>query len=546
MNMYVRKSDATELERTSIKDSFIQGGGNTEDSSQDKEKDVHVRLASFSELTTVAHPLVLDSYQRAYVWTEEKVTQLLEDFDEFIATELPLHASQYYLGTILLHKKQYQGRNVYCVIDGQQRLTTLAILYWLLKGSLPDYVQFEFRSSYSLVNVQNAKNAMRSWLDLHHDKNGSLIALFSMLCFTVITVTREDLAFTFFDTQNNRGVPLGSTDLLKAYHLRAIQSDDIPLVEELQSLCAIKWEQVQHRGGGVTTNKRYDFAPDLFHFYLWRGRNWRGSDVKEITSRNEMLNHFGEQSKISPIGQVTLYPAGSNQWGQKLELMKGKGYRFTLAMQQVGQQAAHLPFALRQPISRGVGFFLYAEKYAEMIQQLMFSPSFDPEIKATQKFYKDVVCTLSPYLQSLFRLSLLTYFDRLGSHGLLRFALYLDHCLGALRLSKADIRRETPLKFLRETKRNLLDVIAHAYESDEVIGFLQQEKDDTAYARNDGWREEILKNGSKVQERYVRAVGYYFELHQLSLKTAQCMDAKVRSELSAFEAGYTTKEVSYG
>lgn len=495
-------------------------------------EDVAVRLASFAELASQTQPMVLDNYQRAYVWTDEKVIQLLDDFAEFISVESPNAASQYYLGTLLVHQKEEQGKTHCCVIDGQQRLTTLAVLYWLLKEALPPFIQFEFRSSLSLVNVQQAKRIMEVWLSQHVNINPVLQTLFDQLRFTVITVKREDLAFTFFDTQNSRGVPLSSTDLLKAYHLRAIQSEDVTLVEQLQSHCARKWEQVQQKGDFVKKSKRYDFAPDLFHYYLWRGRNWRGSDVKELESREDMLNHFGQRSKISPIGHVALYPAGANQWGQNLQLTAANDYRLTPAVQQFGQQAANLPFALRQPISRGAGFFLYAEKYADLLQQLLFSPSFDSEIKATQQFYQAVVSVLSPYLQSLVRLALLTYFDRLGSHGLLRFALHLDHRLGALRLSQSDIRRETPLKFLREAKRNLLDVIANAYEGDEVIRFLQQEMDDKVYAQDNGWSESIESKGKKVQERYVVAVAEYYKLSDLSLKTAQYIDKKAVSEVS--------------
>ncbi|CFQ96210.1 MULTISPECIES: DUF262 domain-containing protein [Yersinia] len=515
--------------------------------SHDEHQDVHVRLTSFAELATTTQPLMLDSYQRAYVWTAEKVIQLLEDFAEFIDGESS--DSQYYLGTLLFHQKEHQGQSCYCVIDGQQRLTTLAVLYWLLKGTLPDFVQFEFRSSYSLVNVQQAKNTMQEWLKQHLDSYSTLVTLFAQLRFTVITVTREDLAFTFFDTQNNRGVPLGSTDLLKAFHLRAIQSGDLQLVEQLQNHCARKWEQVQQRGELVKKSKRYDFAPDLFHYYLWRARNWRGSDVNELDSRDEMLSHFGEQSRVSKIGQVRLYPGGANQWGRKLELTVSNDYRLTPAVQQFGQQASHLPFSMQQPISRGVGFFLYAEKYANLLQQLLFSPSFEPEINATQQFYKNVVCTLSAYLQSLFRLALLIYFDRLGSQGLMRCALYLDHRFGALRLSKSDVRRETPLKFLREAKRNLLDVISSAYDGDEIINFLQQDNVDGIYVQNDGWQKEILNKGNKVQERYVTAVADYYKLSRLSLKTAQCMDDKVRAELSNSRQDHglhQSKEDPYG
>ncbi|WP_234422204.1 DUF262 domain-containing protein [Sedimenticola thiotaurini] len=504
---------------------------NRQDAGQNELPDVHVRLAGFFELAVAAEPLVLDNYQRAYVWTKEKVIQLLEDFAEFTTAESPTLVSQYYLGALLLHRKAQGGKVDHCVIDGQQRLTTLAILYWLLEETLPDFLQFEFRSSRSLGNVQQARNTIKIWLEEHPEARSLFRHLFSRLCFTVIIVTREDLAFTFFDTQNNRGVPLGSTDLLKAFHLRAIQADDYQLVEQLQSLCARKWEQVQQRGELVRNSRHYDFAPDLFHYYLWRGRNWRGSEVDELESRDEMLSHFGQQSRVLPIGRVALYPAGSNLWGKELQLTAENDYRLTPAMQEFGQQAVTLPFSLRQPISRGVGFFLYTEKYAEMLQQLLFAPGSNAEIKATQKFYNRVVRTLSAYLQNLFRLALLIYFDRLGSQGLLRFALYLDHQLGALRLSKSDIRRETPLKFLREAKRNLLDVISSAYEGDEIIGFLQQNKVDAVYRQNDGWREAITSRGSKVQERYAAAVAGYYKLSCLSLKTAQRMDEKAVAEL---------------
>ncbi len=91
-----------------------------------------------------------------------------------------------------------------------------------------------------------------------------------------------------------------------------------------------------------------------------------------------------------------------------------------------------------------------------------------------QQFYNHVVKTLSNYLQSLVRLCLLVYCDRLGSNGLLRFTLWLDHRIGGIRLSQDDIRQETPIKFLRDPKRNLLDVIASAYQCDDVIDFLKQ------------------------------------------------------------------------
>ena len=216
-------------------------------------QDVSVALKSFNELASAACPLALDTYQRAYVWGEDKIHQLLTDLTDFIQQTGKLPSSNtkhqqeaYYMGTLLMHVKTQGNDSCLCVIDGQQRLTSLAILYWLLTNELPAHIQFEFRSSRSLVNIQQAKNAMSYWLKKHNVDRQALFAIFEQLRFTVISVTKEDLAFTFFDTQNNRGVPLGSTDLLKAYHLRAINSDDGKLDEQLQSHCATRWEAVSY------------------------------------------------------------------------------------------------------------------------------------------------------------------------------------------------------------------------------------------------------------------------------------------------------------
>ncbi len=493
------------------------------------QKDVSVALLIFKKLASVECPLTLDNYQRAYVWGVDKVTQLLNDLLSFIQESRDDDA--YYMGTLLLHRKIGEKQTALCVIDGQQRLTSLAVLYWFLNKQLPSHVQFSFRSSRSMVNVQKAKQAIQHWLSENNLEIDKFVGVFDRLRFTVIIVTREDLAFTFFDTQNNRGVPLGSTDLLKSFHLRAIHSDNAQIDELLQSHCASRWEKVQVQGEFGKLSSNHDFAPELFHYYLWRARNWTGNQVADLASKDEMLSHFGERTKITKLGEVILYPAGTNQWGQSLRLNHNNDFYLTPASQQLGVQSEYLPFALRQPISRGVGFFLYAEKYAAMLNLLLHKPSIDLEIQAVQQFYNQVVKTLSDYLQSLFRLCLLVYFDRLGSKGLLRFALWLDHRIGEIRLSQDDIRRETPIKFLRDPKRNLLDVIAYAYECDDVIDFLKQVDVSKTYSLHEGWLKHI-KSNRLVQERYVAAIAKYYSIESLEKKTAECIERSVESQLS--------------
>lgn len=135
------------------------------------------------------------------------------------------------------------------------------------------------------------------------------------LLFTIIEVTSEDLAFRFFDTQNNRGVPLKATGLLKAFHLRAIKSDRPTRDEALQESCARRWESIQVGSEDGKVSREHDFAPELFHYYLWRARNWRGQNVIKRETHKEILATFQYQSiKTEPAAKVPLY-SGANTGG---------------------------------------------------------------------------------------------------------------------------------------------------------------------------------------------------------------------------------------
>jgi uncharacterized protein with ParB-like and HNH nuclease domain len=67
----------------------------------------------------------IPSYQRAYSWDDKQVNQFIED--------LKTAQNHYYLGHFLFELKE---DNVLCIIDGQQRLTTLIIFFSMLKKEL--------------------------------------------------------------------------------------------------------------------------------------------------------------------------------------------------------------------------------------------------------------------------------------------------------------------------------------------------------------------------------------------------------------------------
>ena len=64
----------------------------------------------------------IPSYQRDYAWDTGNVDDLLDDIIEAIET-----ITTHYIGTFILSKTSHPS--VYNVVDGQQRLTTLIMLF---------------------------------------------------------------------------------------------------------------------------------------------------------------------------------------------------------------------------------------------------------------------------------------------------------------------------------------------------------------------------------------------------------------------------------
>ena len=74
---------------------------------------IEIPVANLFDNITYIVPI----YQRDYAWTDKQIEQLLEDISSA--------QGNYYLGTLIVNKNE---QNIYEVIDGQQRLTTLYLL----------------------------------------------------------------------------------------------------------------------------------------------------------------------------------------------------------------------------------------------------------------------------------------------------------------------------------------------------------------------------------------------------------------------------------
>ena len=80
---------------------------------------------TLSKIFSSDFDFVIPPYQRPYAWTEKESEELFDDLYSF--WQKSSSDEQYFLGSIVLNKKENLPRSE--VIDGQQRITTLTILF---------------------------------------------------------------------------------------------------------------------------------------------------------------------------------------------------------------------------------------------------------------------------------------------------------------------------------------------------------------------------------------------------------------------------------
>lgn len=457
---------------------------------------VDVDVLSFSSIfQNSTFPLALDSYQRGFVWSNDKVLQLADDLS-LHQQNMGLNKPLYYMGTILIHRNSTKMKNF--IIDGQQRITALCLLHNHLTGKLPGNCSLTY-SPKSSSYIRSAASV------LHEHTNVPNTEIFDQIVFTVISVDRVDLAFTFFDTQNNRGVPLHATDLLKAYHLRAVDADSIERTEALQTFCAKRWESIQ-QGAPIMSHKQ-EFASSLFSKFLWRARYWTGQQVT-CGGHDALMVEFQHHTWESEGDNATIpiYRSHHNRLGTALTLRQDGVSEMHTNRILLSPKAKDLPFAIRQPIHKGIGFFLYADKYASLLCNLVIEPTDSFEVKQFREVYEKLMMANSTFLREIFLLASVMFADQFNDEKLWEFSLWLDHALGAIRLEKEQVRYEAAQNFFKHNTLNLLDVISNGYRPEQVIDYLKKN-----HTHANTYAEESIETGTGVRGVYKKAVLTYYD-----------------------------------
>jgi len=188
--------------------------------------------------------LEIPFFQRSYVWDEKQWERMLEDMENVCFANRP-----YFLGSVILKQQDtstnYKVGDIRTVIDGQQRLTTLNILFkvFCLKTS-QNHLFDTFKTYYGDISLKHNHNDIESFEkilnlneleELKNDNNDRIISAYnffrnnlniekinfdrilSNVLFVGIDLNKDEDEQQIFDTINSLGVTLSTAELLKNY-----------------------------------------------------------------------------------------------------------------------------------------------------------------------------------------------------------------------------------------------------------------------------------------------------------------------------------------
>lgn len=354
-----------------------------------ESSEVSFMQTDFQSLMTL--PLNIPEYQRNYCWNKDNITNLWKS--------LAFSSGNIHFGNIILQERE--GK--FDIIDGQQRLITLTIFAMALgfKHPLP-LLKCSLRSSQSVRNLANAKYIVKS---LSQQRDKTLRDIFSeqsgrSIRFGILVLsasTSLDLAYTFFNSQNSKGVPLTDYDLLKAHHLQYILN-----TEQARHL-ASRWDRLLSQKPSQDSDKS-ETGMDLkiaIGKHVFRLRSWmRLNDTRKT-------DHFIRDEYVAAPIIAAIPPFGER-------------------------------FSFYEKIQGGTHFFAFAENFVEQYQMFIKTEVFKAlnEILSfsSHRFYKDIIETLlfgyflkfkTSYLaEAFFAISSIIADDRYSSGQMRRKRLY--------------------------------------------------------------------------------------------------------------------------
>ncbi|MDR2013869.1 MAG: DUF262 domain-containing HNH endonuclease family protein [Rhodanobacter sp.] len=301
-----------------------------------KTLEAHDKL--IREIFEGSYQFEIPDYQRPYAWTIEQAGELFDDLVSAMQeARINGASSQYFLGSIVLIKNDREPKS--SVVDGQQRLSTLTMLFAVLREAMPhaaaDITDFLYKkgkvslgekNEYRLIAREEDADFFRANVQepggiaqlvastdkledsrLRFRENAALLlakaralpvadldTLWKFLandCSLVVISTPDlEAAYRIFSVLNNRGLDLAPIDIIKAEVLGLIRTT---AGEAKSRAYAKEWSRIEKTLG------REDFGNLLTHL-----RTVYAKQKAKATLLKEFQEHVTEYREKRPIDLI--------------------------------------------------------------------------------------------------------------------------------------------------------------------------------------------------------------------------------------------------
>ena len=298
---------------------------------------------SVAELLRNEDSYLIPMYQRNYAWEEAEITQLIQDIVDYMPEKQP-----YYIGSLVVFKRDAKGQGMFEAIDGQQRLTTLSLLTSYLHNNKSRHtswykgtkLHFESRPNstrtFEAISEHNFSDSPGEALTADESNTGllngyRLIAeklkltfkdkeseqdAFEEFLFKQVQVMRievpEDTDLNhYFEIMNNRGEQLEKHEVLKAKLMEVLEKCDSDDDKKLsQRTLHLVWEACAN----MEKYAQSGFSPELRNG-LFGHQQWdklRPNNFEEL--RSAIGAHTStEAGKVSmPLSEIIGTPISSD------------------------------------------------------------------------------------------------------------------------------------------------------------------------------------------------------------------------------------------
>ncbi len=378
----------------------------------------NLKIVNLSELIeTYGNQLKIPDYQRPYTWKKSTADTLFNDIYSAMKEN-----KDYRLGSLILHKEE---NGFYNIVDGQQRLTTTALILKALDDESKFLLENEVKAV-SFKNIAENYKAIKSRVQALSDSEKEEYRDYIKKCsFAIIITDKQEEAFQFFDSQNTRGKSLKPHDLLKAYHLREMNA----VSEEIKKSVVKRWDNIDET-----------HLADLFADYLYPVVRWhKKRNAVYYTAKNiDTFKGISREYKYN----YALYHKRSVIFAEKIE----KEFSDFLSNKECNM------FQLTQPVISGEYFFKYVFHYDKLLTEVKnMIAEYHKESEEIPDYRTGDI-----YIKRLYECALLLFMDRFGIENMeTSYMEMLYKWSYSLRLVMYAVRRESINSYANGNNSNI-------------------------------------------------------------------------------------------